>query len=87
MSDLKDQVSGLTRQLQVSKEEVQDVTDERDRLLRESSELRAAESESKKQQRDIALELEEVKESCAKAVQTATGHEETCRYPCRESRF
>ena len=82
MSDLKDQVSGLTRQLHASKEEVQDVTDERDRLLRECSELRAAESESKRQQRNIVLELEEVKQSCAKAVHTATGHEETCRYSC-----
>lgn len=86
VSALKDQVSGLNRQLQGSKEEVQDVTDERDRLLRESNELHAAEAESKTRQRNIALELEEVKQSCAKAVHLAAGHEETCRYSCRQSK-
>jgi regulator of replication initiation timing len=82
VSDLKDKVSGLRQLLQGSKEEMREVTEERDRLLREASELRAAESESKKQQCNITFELEEVKLSCAKALQTAAGHEETCRYSC-----
>lgn len=82
MSDLKDKVSELGQLLQGSKKEMREVSEERDRLLREASERRAAESESKKQQRNITFELEEVKLSCAKALQTAAGHEETCRYFC-----
>jgi hypothetical protein len=82
VSDLKDKVSELGQLLQGSKKEMREVSEERDRLLREASERRAAESESKKQQRNITFELEEVKLSCAKALQTAAGHEETCRYFC-----
>lgn len=55
------------------------ITEERDRLLEEALELRAAESQNEQHRREAVCELEKARDCSAKAIQTVSNLEDACR--------